>query len=91
MRKHYTSLFISLGVFILCMLLLWIGGDPAKGGDATLGYVAALYTIICFSFLVFQVYAFARAHIIYDQDIEEVKLQIFDLEGMSDEQDQFYK
>lgn len=41
------------------------------------------YGLVCLFFLFFQLYAFVKVHTNYDEDIEKIKYQVFELEGIS--------
>ena len=73
-------LLIAISVFSLSMVLLWAThvGEINK----TIMYVGITYASVCFLFLVFQIYAFVRSHLVYDEDIEEVKMKVFDAEKL---------
>jgi hypothetical protein len=71
-------LIISAMVFSFGMIVVWIThvGEINK----VIAWIGAGYAAICFTFLLFQIYAFVQAHIFYDDDIENVKYKIFEAE-----------
>lgn len=70
---------IAILVFLLCMLILWV---TQKGEmNTVIMAVSGIYGIICFSFLLFQLYAFVWAHTHYDEDVENIKYQVFEAEN----------
>jgi len=45
--------------------------------------ICSVYSLICFSFLLFQLYAFYKAHVEYDEKVENIKFKVFEAEGIS--------
>ena len=80
MKKTFykTPLIISVSVFSLCMTLLWV--MHVEELNTRVALMGASYALICFAFLVFQIMAFARAHIYYDEDVENIKMKVFEVE-----------
>ena len=71
-------LLIGISVFSLSMVLMWsthIGEISQK-----IALVGTIYAAVCFIFLVFQIGAFVRSHLYYDEDIEAIKMKVFDVE-----------
>ena len=74
-KVYRLPLFIALGVFCVSMLFLWVGHIHEV--NQVLAFVGASYALICFAFLVFQIYAFVKAHVDYNEDVEKVKYDVF--------------
>lgn len=81
-RLYRTPLFIAMGVFLTCMLVIWV--LDSANLDSTILVVGVSYAVICFLFLVFQLVAFIRAHLSYDEDIENVKFKVLEIEKKDD-------
>lgn len=77
-QGKYLPLLIGTCAFSFSMILLWFTQRHTL--DHLMIYVGAGYALICFSFLLFQLYAFARAHLVYDEDVEDIKFKVFELE-----------
>jgi 1,4-dihydroxy-2-naphthoate octaprenyltransferase len=73
------SHWISIGVFSFCVALLWIG--QAEQMNSMIAWIGGAYALLCFGFLIFQMVAFVKAHTKYDQEIEEVKYEVHELEN----------
>ncbi len=71
-------LIIAISAFSLSMVLLW--ATHVGEINRMIMVVGISYASICFLFLVFQIWAFVRSHLVYDEDIEEVKMKVFDAE-----------
>jgi hypothetical protein len=71
-------LLIAISAFSLSMVLLW--ATHVGEINHMIMVVGISYASICFLFLVFQIWAFVRSHLVYDEDIEEVKMRVFDAE-----------
>jgi hypothetical protein len=71
-------LLIGIAVFSLSMVLLWathVGEINQK-----IALVGVIYASVCFLFLLFQIAAFVRSHLYYDEDVEAIKMKVFDVE-----------
>ncbi len=78
-RKVFRlPLLIAISVFSLSMVLLW--ATHVGEINQMIMVVGISYASVCFLFLVFQIYAFVHSHLVYDEDIEEVKMKVFDAE-----------
>ena len=80
MKKYPISALTAIGVFLICMLAIFL----PKGGemDNTGLFICAVYAFVCFAFLIFQLYAFVRAHTDYDEETESIKYRVFEAEGI---------
>jgi len=81
MKKNKISppQYIAISVFLICMAALWPGVNQENDWSA-MYVIAGLYTVICLGFLLFQLYAFAHSHLVYDDEVEEIKMQVFTAE-----------
>lgn len=79
-RKKLWPSFIAIGVFILGMIVLFIYEKSSINGMML--FICGIYALTCLLFLLFQMYAFIRAHIEYDEDVERIKYRVFEAEGM---------
>lgn len=72
-------LIIAISVFSLSMVLLWV----AHAGEInrSILLMGASYALLCFVFLIFQIGAFVRAHVVYDEDVEGIKMKVFEVEN----------
>jgi hypothetical protein len=77
-------LLIAISTFSISMIFLWVIHYSEM--NKTIILVGGGYALMCFAFLVFQIMAFVRAHIIYDEDVEGIKMKVFEVE-----QDEFKK
>jgi hypothetical protein len=71
-------LIIAISVFSISMVFLWAVHYSEMNKSIIL--IGGAYALMCFVFLVFQIVAFVRAHIIYDEDVESIKLKVFEVE-----------
>lgn len=80
MNRYLTPAVTSIAVFMLCMAILF---TEKKGQmDSIILYVCLGYAIVCLLFLIFQVVAFIKAHTHYDEEIEDIKYDVFRAEGI---------
>jgi hypothetical protein len=78
-RKMFRlPLLIAISVFSLSMVLLW--ATHVGEINRMVMVVGISYASVCFLFLVFQIWAFVRSHLVYDEDVEEIKMKVFDAE-----------
>lgn len=80
MKKYPVASLTAIAVFIICLLGIFLpeGGDMSGAGVV----ICAGYAIICLLFLIFQLYAFVRAHTDYDEATENIKYRVFEVEGI---------
>lgn len=79
-NQYKLPSYIAIGVFITCMLALFI---PEAGNmNWTIFTICLIYGIVCVLFLIFQLFAFVKAHSEYDEDVEKVKYKVFEVEGI---------
>lgn len=71
-------LLIAVSVFSISMIFLWVA--HANEINKSIVIIGGTYAVLCFTFLLFQIAAFVRSHIIYDEDIEGIKLKVFEVE-----------
>jgi hypothetical protein len=80
MRGKITKLplLIAVSVFSISMVFLWVVHYSEM--NKAIIWIGGGYAFMCFAFLVFQIGAFARAHVVYDEDIEGIKMRVFEVE-----------
>lgn len=71
-------LLIAISVFSISMIFLWVVHYSEM--NKAIIWIGGGYAFMCFAFLVFQIGAFARAHVIYDEDVEGIKMRVFEVE-----------
>jgi hypothetical protein len=79
-NKKFIKLPLILGtaIFSLSMIVLWV--VQTNELNKSMMIVGGGYAILCFAFLVFQIAAFVRSHVVYDEDVESIKLKVFQVE-----------
>lgn len=77
-RMFKVPLLIAISVFSISMIFLWVFHYSDMNRSIIL--IGGSYAIMCFVFLVFQIVAFVRSHIVYDEDVEGIKLKVFEVE-----------
>ena len=78
-RKFFKfPLLISISVFSISMIFLWVVHYSEM--NKAIIWIGGGYAFMCFAFLVFQILAFVKAHVIYDDDIESIKMKVFMVE-----------
>ncbi len=80
MKKKMTKapLLIAISVFSISMVFLWVVHYSEM--NKAIVWIGGGYAFMCFAFLIFQIGAFARAHVVYDEDIEAIKMKVFEAE-----------
>lgn len=73
-----VPLLIAISVFSISMILLWVVHYSEM--NKTIIWIGGSYAFMCFAFLIFQIGAFARAHVVYDEDVEGIKMRVFEVE-----------
>lgn len=81
MNKYLTPAITSISVFLLCISILFV--EQRDTMSSIVLYVCLAYALVCILFLVFQVIAFIKAHTDYDEEVEDVKYDVFRAEGIS--------
>jgi peptidoglycan biosynthesis protein MviN/MurJ (putative lipid II flippase) len=79
-KKFLAPAFTALTVFVLSMIALFF--EFYDDMNTMVLAICLGYAFLCLVFLIFQLYAFIRAHMDYDEEVEMVKYQVFDAEGM---------
>lgn len=77
-RMFAIPLLIAISVFSISMIFLWVVHYSEM--NKAIIWIGGGYAFMCFAFLVFQIGAFARAHVIYDEDVEGIKMRVFEVE-----------
>lgn len=77
-RMLRLPLLIAVAVFSISMIFLWVVHFSEMSSSIVL--IGGGYAAMCFAFLVFQIGAFARAHVVYDEDVEGIKMKVFEVE-----------
>jgi hypothetical protein len=80
LKKYPIASLTAIAVFIICLLGIFLpeGGEMSTAG----AIICAGYAVICLMFLLFQLYAFVRAHTDYDEESEKIKYRVFEAEGI---------
>lgn len=73
-----VPLLIAVSVFSISMIFLWVVHYSEM--NKAIIWIGGGYAFMCFAFLVFQIGAFARAHVVYDEDVEGIKMRVFEVE-----------
>jgi hypothetical protein len=73
-----VPLLIAVSVFSLSMIFLWVVHYSEMNKSIVL--IGGGYALLCFAFLAFQIIAFVRAHIVYVEDVEGIKMKVFEVE-----------
>jgi hypothetical protein len=77
-RMTKLPLLIAVSVFSISMIFLWVVHYSEM--NQAIIFIGGGYALMCFAFLVFQIGAFARAHVVYDEDVEGIKMKVFEVE-----------
>ena len=77
-KMYKLPLIIAISVFSLSMVFLWVVHFAEMNKSIII--IGGGYALMCFVFLVFQIAAFVRAHVIYDEDVEGIKMRVFEVE-----------
>lgn len=77
-RFFKVPLLIAVSVFSISMIFLWVVHYSEMNKSIII--IGGGYALMCFAFLVFQIAAFVRAHIVYDEDVEGIKMKVFEVE-----------
>jgi len=73
-----VPLLIAAAVFSISMIFLWVVHYSEM--NKAIIIIGGGYAVMCFAFLIFQIAAFVRAHVVYDEDIEGIKMKVFEVE-----------
>ncbi len=73
-RFKKNPLVLAAAFFSLFIVFAW--AFAMRQYDRSVAVIGAIYAGLCFSFLVTQISAFVKAHLDYDQSIEEPKYSI---------------
>jgi hypothetical protein len=79
-KKRVTPLLIGVSAFSISMIFLW--ATHVGEIDKMIMIVGMIYGSTCFMFLLFQIVAFVRSHVVYDEDVESIKMKVFDAEEL---------
>ena len=80
MNRYLTPAITGIAVFIFCIAVLMV--EQRSRMDRMVLYVCLAYAMVCLFFLIFQMIAFVKAHTDYNEEIEDVKYQVFEAEGI---------
>ncbi len=81
MNRYLTPAITAIAVFMLCIAILIV--EQKDNMNSVILYVCLGYAVVCLFFLIFQIFAFVKAHTDYDEEVEDVKYQVFEAEGIS--------
>jgi predicted ferric reductase len=88
MNRYLTPAITAIAVFILCISILF--AEQKDTMSSVILYVCLSYALVCLLFLVFQIFAFVKAHTDYDEEVEDVKYQVFRAEGIHIEKEELF-
>ena len=88
MNRHLTPAITSISVFLLCMAILFV--EQKDTMTSIVLYVCLGYALVCLLFLIFQIFAFFKAHTDYDEEVEDVKYKVFKAEGIPYEKEELF-
>ncbi len=77
-KMFKVPLLIAISVFSVSMIFLWVVHFAEMNKSIII--IGGGYAVMCFVFLIFQIAAFVRSHVIYDEDVEGIKLKVFEVE-----------
>ena len=83
MKRYLAPSLIAISVFLTCVGTLFI--QDRSTFNWAIVTVGIVYAVVCFIFLLFQLYAFTQAHLNYHEEVEGIKYQVFDAEGVREE------
>lgn len=86
MNRYLTPAIVSITVFLFCVSVLMI--EQKDKMNSIILYTCLGYAMVCLFFLIFQIFAFIRAHAEYDEEVEDVKYQVFRAEGIEIEKEE---
>jgi hypothetical protein len=73
-----SRLVLLSAVFSLTIVALWV--VSIRKSSEAVAFIGAGYALLCFAFLVAQIVAFVKAHVDFDQTVEQPKFDILKLE-----------
>ena len=80
MNRYLTPAIVSIAVFMLCISILLV--EQKNQMDSIILFICLGYALTCLFFLIFQIIAFIKVHTDYDEEIEDIKYQVFKAEGI---------
>lgn len=80
MNRYLTPAITSIMVFILLIAILFV--ELESETDRIIMGVCFVYALMCFLFLIFQLFAFIKAHVDYDEETESIKYKVLQAEGI---------
>ena len=86
MNRYLTPSITAIAIFMFCIAVLLV--EQKNHMDSVILYVCLGYAIVCLLFLIFQIVAFVKAHAEYDEEVEDVKYQVFEAEGIKIDKDE---
>lgn len=79
-KIYITPLIVAFMVFLLMFMAIIIPYHENR--DRIIWIFSLVYGGVCVLFLSFQLFAFIKSHMVYDESIENVKLKVFAAEGI---------
>lgn len=73
-----SKLVLAAAIFSLVIVALWV--LSVRKSSEAVALIGAGYALLCFAFLVAQIAAFVKAHMDYDQTVEQPKFDLLKLE-----------
>ena len=77
-KAYRLPLILAALVFSLSVIGLWVSYREQL--NTSMALIGGGYAVLCFFFLLFQIFTFIKAHVDYDEDIELVKYDVFKAE-----------
>lgn len=73
-----SRLVLLAAVFSLAIVAMWV--FSVRKSSEAVALIGAGYGLLCFAFLIAQIVAFVKAHMDYDQTVEQPKFDLLKLE-----------
>jgi hypothetical protein len=77
----WSKLVLVSALISLVIVVLWV--LSVRRSSEAVALIGAGYAFLCFAFLVAQIVAFVRAHMDYDQTVEQPKFDLMRLEDQA--------
>lgn len=78
MKSVKSKIVLAAAVLSLAIVVMWV--LSVRKSSEAVALIGAGYAFLCFAFLVAQIVAFVRAHVDYDQTVEQPKFDLMRLE-----------
>ncbi|HEX5037873.1 MAG TPA: hypothetical protein VFX30_12005 [bacterium] len=78
MKNVKSKLVLATAVLSLVIVVMWV--LSVRKSSEAVALIGAGYAFLCFAFLIAQIVAFVKAHVDYDQTVEQPKFDLMRLE-----------